>query len=343
MEEALAHPILGYYRKKDPLGALGDFTTAPEISQMFGELVGLWCVVTWQAMGMPKKFHLVELGPGRGTLMSDALRAARAMAPFFEALSVHFVETSPVLRERQKEVMNNAGLLKPPRWHDRFDDVPEGPTIVIANEFFDALPIRQFQKTAEGWRERLVASDTDTDTEKLCFALGPVLPVTAAIPAGLRDGDDGSIFEICPAATSVTETIAEKICDNGGAALFIDYGHAKSGLGDTLQALLKHKYHDALSNVGDADLTAHVDFDALGQAAARAGIDVSRVVTQGTFLRELGIVERADVLKGNATPVQVKDIESALKRLIDDDQMGTLFKAMALTAPGLMALPGFGR
>lgn len=337
MEEALAHPEFGYYRKKDPLGALGDFTTAPEISQMFGELVGLWSVVVWQFLGSPAKLNLVELGPGRGTLMADALRAMRGMPDCYVGLNIHLVETSPALRDKQKESL--AGYDRPVHWHDDLNSLSDdAPVVFIANEFFDALPIRQFQKAGDFWRERHVCLD---DKGGFQFTLGNALPIAGAIPAHFQQGEDGAIFEVCPAGVSIAGLMADKIKRIGGAGLIIDYGHSPSGLGDTLQALYKHQYHDVLKDIGDADLTAHVDFEVLGDAARNAGAEVSKVTTQAAFLKGLGIEERAQVLLANATDQQKTDISSALYRLIDQEQMGTLFKVMALTSPGMMMPPGF--
>lgn len=268
---ALGHPTLGYYRRQDPLGAAGDFITAPEISQMFGELIGLWAAVSWQQMGMPDPVRLVELGPGRGTLMADALRAAGQLPPFKAACRLHLVETSPALREVQASALANHGLTADIAWHDSIDQVPEGPAIVIANEFFDALPVRQFMRTADGWRERLIDVDPDRE-DGFRFVLGPPSPVASAlIPQAVRNAAEGAIAEVCPAGLSIAAILGQRLTAQGGVALIVDYGHAFSAAGDTLQAVARHSYVDPLVAPGVADLTAHVDFQALARAATEQG------------------------------------------------------------------------
>ena len=329
MTEALAHPEHGYYRKQDPFGRAGDFITAPEVSQMFGELIGLWAAVTWQQMGSPPKIDLIELGPGRGTLMSDALRAVRNVPGIGDALTVRFVETSPVLRTHQQTAIMAYGI--PATWHETFDDIPTRaniPAIVIGNEFFDALPIRQFERGEKGWAERLVGLDAKTG--KLGFVRGAETPITdALIPVTMRGAaKKGDIFESCAPAIAIADQIARRLNETGGGALFIDYGHPGSAFGDTFQALKGHEYHPVLSDPGDADLTAHVDFAAIGRAMNEAGARTGAVLTQGTFLRMLGIEQRAEHLKTGADDAQKTAIDQALSRLIDADQMGTLFKVL---------------
>ena len=329
MTEALAHPEHGYYRKQDPFGRAGDFITAPEVSQMFGELIGLWAAVTWQQMGSPPKVDLIELGPGRGTLMSDALRAVRNVPGFGDALTVRFVETSPVLRTHQQTAIMAYGI--PATWHETFDDIPTRanvPAIVIGNEFFDALPIRQFERGEKGWAERLVGIDANTG--ELGFVRGAETPITdALIPATMRGAaKKGDIFESCAPAIAIADQIARRLNETGGGALFIDYGHPGSAFGDTFQALKGHEYQPVLSDPGDADLTAHVDFAAIGRAMNEAGARTGAVLTQGTFLRMLGIEQRAELLKTSADDAQQTAIDQALSRLIDADQMGTLFKVL---------------
>jgi len=341
MGEALGHPRFGYYMRQDPFGLSGDFTTAPEISQMFGELVGLWCVDTWARLGGPAPFNLVELGPGRGTLMQDALRAAALVPAFREAAQIHLVETSPTLRARQRATL---GTL-PVTWHDRLEDVPEGPTLFIANEFFDALPIRQIQKTNHGWFERLIDVDPDSppDSPRFRFVLEAFgSSGSRLIPDSLRDAPDGSVVEVSPASQSVARLIGERIASAPGAALVIDYGYGHGpAVGDTLQALRKHAFAPVLESPGEADLTAHVDFASIAAAAREGSADAFGPVDQGAWLTALGIGPRADALKRTATPKQAADIDAALNRLIAPDQMGTLFKALALTSPGLGAPAGF--
>jgi SAM-dependent MidA family methyltransferase len=332
----LGHPVHGYYTTRDPFGARGDFTTAPEISQMFGELVGLWAAEAWRLMGAPAQLRLVELGPGRGTLMADLLRAVRIVPGFAQALSVHLVETSPVLRARQQErLAGSVPVAFPVSWHERFADVPAGPAVVIANEFFDALPIAQFVRTDRGWHERLVGLDADG---RLAFGLAP--EPRAELPAR---GGPGDVLEWpAPAAELVTE-IARRLAAEGGAALIVDYGYAGPAFGDTLQAVKNHAFVDPLAEPGEADLTAHVDFARLADAAGSAGAAAHGPVPQGDFLRALGIAARAAALQARASPAQAADIAGALERLTGSgpDQMGTLFKALALSHPHLTSLPGF--
>jgi len=339
MAAALVDPEHGYYTTRDPFGAAGDFVTAPEISQTFGELIGLWAAVVWQGMGAPEPVSLIELGPGRGTLMADALRAAGAVPAFRAALRVHLVEASPVLRRRQAEALPDAA----PAWHDDLDSLPDGPSIVIANEFFDALPIVQLVRDGRVWRERRVAVDPAGDG--FVWTLTPgASPHAALLAPAIRDGaPDGALAEICPAGLSVARALAERVVRDGGAVLAIDYGHAPSGVGDTLQAVKGHRSVGILDTLGEADLTAHVDFAALGRAVGQAGAAQHGPVTQGAFLRNLGIEARADALCRNATQEQRATIRSGCARLIDPDEMGTLFKAVAWTAAEAAPPPGFER
>lgn len=343
MEECLGHPRHGYYMTRDPLGVAGDFTTAPEISQMFGELLGLWTAVVWQSMGSPPTLHLVELGPGRGTLMADALRAGAKAPGFVEAVSMHLVETSPVLRARQKETLAAAHPGLEPQWWNDLSQVPPGPMVVLANEFFDALPVRQFMRTADGWCERLVALNTETDS--LCFEQSPPRPAVDAIPPALASMPAGSLVEVCPAGLRRAHTLARRLAaspeDAPGAALIIDYGHPTSAAGDTLQALRGHQYQHPLSEPGKADLTAHVDFQQLSEACAEAGAAVHGLREQGAFLKSLGIEARAAALAETASDEQRQEIGAAFDRLTGDEQMGKLFKVMAVTSPGLSVPPGF--
>jgi SAM-dependent MidA family methyltransferase len=338
MSLALAHPTLGYYMTRDPIGAAGDFVTAPEISQMFGELVGLWAQEAWRAAGGPAPTHLIELGPGRGTLMSDVLRVARISPTFFSAIDALLVETSPVLEQTQRRAL--ADVATPVAWSADIALAPKGPAIVIANEFFDALPARHFVKTARGWSERLVGLD---ETGELVFGL------TDHIEPDLKvEAPEGSIIEVGTIAARLMQEIAARLVEQGGALLVIDYGYTRTSLGETLQAVSRHAYVDPLAAPGEADLTTHVDFAALARAATAAGARVQGPVTQGFFLKQLGIVERADALKRRATPEQAADIALALERLAgsgDDPtrNMGELFKVMAVTHPAAPDLPGFFR
>lgn len=309
MAEANAH----YYATRDPLGTSGDFVTAPEVSQMFGELAGLWLADTWSRAGRPADARFVELGPGRGTLAADALRAMRTagLRP-----PVHLIETSPVLREAQAQRIADA------RWHESIDDLPaDGPLLILANEFFDALPIRQFVHQSGSWRERMVS-----------FEGGRFVPQPGA-PAQLRvPGDEGDILEISPAADEAVRALAARLAVQGGAAAIIDYGRERSGPGETLQAVKGHAFADPWSQPGEHDLTAHVDFAALAGGAAGAGARVFGPIPQGVWLTALGIDRRAAALAAVA-PDRAGEIETARHRLIAPDQMGSLFKVLALTAP----------
>jgi NADH dehydrogenase [ubiquinone] 1 alpha subcomplex assembly factor 7 len=317
MAEALGHPTHGYYRRARPLGAAGDFTTAPEISQMFGELVGAWLADRWQAMDKPSVVRLVELGPGRGTLMADALRATRGVPGFHAALDLHLVETNNVLRDEQKARL----AAFTPQWHERLDTVPGGPLLLVANEFFDALPVRQFHRTARGWTERMVGLAPDGETLTLALAPG-VSPFASLLP----DASTGAEAELCEPGRSIAAAIGERLKCDGGWALIIDYGY-DTGDGASLQAVRSHRSAAILDRPGETDLSAHVDFAALARAAATPTFGP---VGQGDFLRHLGIVQRAELLKRRASPEQRHAIDAALPRLIAPDQMGTLFRVLAL-------------
>jgi len=330
MAEVLGHPDHGYYMSGDPLGRAGDFVTAPEVSQMFGELIGLWCAVVWSSMGRPSRLNLVELGPGRGTLMADALRALSQVEGVFDTLDVHLVETSPSLTLRQKR--NLSLVERPVSWHRQFAEVPDGPVIVIANEFLDALPIRQMVKTGTGWAERMVGADG----ARLVWCDVPTLAGPSI------DAPAGAIVEISPMRDAAVSEIAARIVQNSGAALLIDYGHELSAPGDTLQAVRAHRYHDVLMDPGEADVTSHVDFAAASRVARAAGALTHGPVGQGNYLRALGIATRAKVLARGKTPREAGEVLGAMKRLIAPAEMGELFKVVALTAPGLTVPPGFG-
>lgn len=335
MAEALGHPLHGYYQRRDPLGRAGDFITAPEISQMFGELVGLWCVELWHELGCPDPCHLVELGPGRGTLMADALRASRVRPAFGAAIRLHLVETSPYLRERQEQALApHLPSGHRPQWHASLAEISAGPLLLVANEFFDALPVHQFELRPEGWRERVVACDG----EKLAFAWATPGPSFALIGDRQRRG---SKAEVSPMALSLAGDIGRRLAHTGGAALIIDYGSGQTLPGESLQAVRRHEPVDPLSDIGETDLSAHVDFASLARAAEEAGAVAHGPLTQGEFLLRLGLEARAESLQARATPAQARDIDSARRRLLDSREMGTLFKALALTAPDLAPPPGF--
>ena len=324
MAAANAH----YYATRDPLGAAGDFTTAPEISQMFGEMVGIWIADLWLRAGSPV-FRYVELGPGRGTLAADALRA---MARFgCTPLSVHLVETSPTLRAAQLARLPSA------EHHDSVSDLPGTDAIIIvANEFFDALPIHQYVKTAGGWRERVVRQRDD----KLVPLPGDI-PADDAVPAALRQRSEGAIVETAPIAATIMQDCAFRVARQGGAMLAIDYGYHGPAAGDTLQAVKAHRFADPFADPGEVDLTAHVDFTALADAARRTGTRVAGPVNQGAWLQGLGIDARAQAL-ARAAPDRADELAAQRDRLVKPDAMGELFKVMAVHAPGWPHPEGFG-
>ncbi|MDP3959261.1 MAG: SAM-dependent methyltransferase [Pseudorhodobacter sp.] len=329
MAECLLHPEHGYYTTHDPFGADGDFTTAPEISQMFGELLGLCLAQSWLDQGAPAPFTLAELGPGRGTLMADLLRATKAVPGFQAGAQVTLIEASPTLRSRQRATLGS----HPARWLDTVDALPEAPLFLIANEFFDALPIRQFTRDAAGWRETMVGLVAG----RLAFGLAPAASLAALEPR-LADTAPGDIVEICPAAPPIIAAVARRITAHGGAALIIDYGGWHSR-GDTFQALRGHVYADPLTTPGAADLTAHVDFEALARTAAPCA--TAGPVAQGVLLTRLGIAARTERLARNLTGAALENHRAATRRLTDPQEMGTLFKALALHPLGSLAPPGF--
>lgn len=322
MAAANAH----YYATRDPLGSDGDFTTAPEISQMFGELVGAWLTDLWLRAGRPAA-HFVELGPGRATLACDAVRvmARSGLAP-----TIHFVETSPALRAIQKERMPEA------QFHETVDTLPsEGALLLVANEFFDALPIHQMIRTAEDWRERRVVYQ-----QGLFVPLADRPVPDGLVPPLLNDAPSGAIIETCPAGVAVAGTIARRIMSQGGAALIIDYGYQGPAVGETFQAVKGHGFSNPFAAPGEQDLSAHVDFGTLGVAAERSGAIVSGPVSQAAWLGALGIASRAATLV-TASPHRAEDIASAVNRLTSAEAMGQLFLAMAFTAPGWPEPSGF--
>ena len=333
MALCLAHPQHGYYTTRDPFGVRGDFITAPEVSQMFGELIGLWMASVWREMGAPRPVHVVELGPGRGTLMADALRAMKTVPGLREALIVHLVEISPVLRAKQEQALETAGV--PVLWHAALDEIAEGPALIVANEFFDALPVHQAVKDADAWHERRVGVDA---AGKLQFVL--TTEPLADLPVVLRTAPNGAIAEWRDPQTA--RALGQRVAQCG-AALVIDYGHARSGVGDTLQAMRAHAYAGPLDAPGELDLTAHVDFERLMQDARDGGAVAYGPIEQGEFLRRLGIAQRAAKLKANAPPAVADGIDAALARLTGrgPKDMGALFKVVALAQGSLGVPPGF--
>jgi len=316
MTECLLNPTLGYYATRDPLGVAGDFITAPEISQMFGELVGLALAQAWIDQGRPTVFTLAEAGPGRGTLMADILRATRAVPGFADAARVTLIEASPVLQDIQRETLKDHA----PVWVGSVDALPDAPLFFVANEFFDALPVRQFVRDGQFWRERCIGAQGNT----LHFGLSaPAL--RPDLDHRLEDTKDGDLVEVCPAGQGIATNVGARIEAYGGAALIIDYGDWRSQ-GDTLQAVRSHAYADPLDNPGLADLTAHVDFEALCLAAPCAH---SRVTPQGVFLERLGISARAEALSNSGQTART-DVLAAHHRLTHPTEMGNLFKILGL-------------
>ncbi|WP_424939472.1 class I SAM-dependent methyltransferase [Aliiroseovarius sp. S253] len=331
MTECLLHPEHGYYATRDPFGAKGDFTTAPEISQMFGEMLGLALAQAWMDQGAPTPFTLAELGPGRGTLMADILRATKGVTGFHAAAQVHLVEASPVLRTRQIERLAPTSVTH----HDSIGTLPDAPLFLVANEFFDALPICQYQRDGDGWRECQVGLDSDA----LAMGLTAPLPVPA-LDHRLGDTQDGDVVEICAPAQGVMAKLAGFIDTHGGAALIIDYGDWRS-IGDTFQALKDHAPVSPLETPGDADLTAHVDFEALAHAAAP--LSPHQLTPQGVYLERLGITARAQALAGKLSGDALDSHIAAHRRLTHPDEMGTLFKVLGLTRADAPDLPGLQR
>lgn len=346
MQTCLLDPDHGYYATRDPFGTAGDFITAPEISQMFGEMVGLWLAQTWMDQGAPSSFCLVELGPGRGTLMADILRATARVPGFHAAARVTLIEASATLRTVQRATLAGRDVL----WLDDISALPQAPVFVIANEFFDALPIRQFQRAAGGWRERLIGlgdapgtgetgDETGDGPRALAWGLGgPVAP--ESLSHRLRDTSDGDIVEICSAGAAIAAGLGHAIAREGGAALFVDYGGWHS-LGDTFQALKAHAPVDPLAEPGEADLTAHVDFEALARAGEAAGARAAPLVSQGVFLERLGITQRARALAQKLSGNPLKEHIAAHRRLTHPDEMGQVFKTLALIPAGAALPPGF--
>ena len=375
MAHCLSDPEHGYYSTRDPFGARGDFITAPEVSQMFGEIVGAWLIEAWRLSESPSPARLVELGPGRGTLMADIFRVAAKAPDFADAIRVHLVEISPALKSRQAETLEK--FERDIAWHNSFTDVPDGPLFLIANEFFDALPIRQYMRTEGMWREQVVGLGSNGE---LTFGIGtgrlddiaarhapPVPPPSStgegnhakhggggeyirrvlhsppppplAVPLPRFAGEEPAIVEIRPAAEALMTKVASRIVDFGGAALVIDYGYDAPPLGNTLQAVRAHQYADPLDSPGEADLTAHVDFGALAKSARSAGASAHGPISQSDFLVSLGLLERAGRLGAKADGTAREALRVAVERLASPEQMGTLFKAMAVTRPGVVPPP----
>ncbi len=333
----LADPEHGYYKTRQPFGRTGDFVTAPEVSQLFGEMLGVFIVHAWQRHGTLANARLVEIGPGRGTMMADMLRVIQRIAPpLYETMSVHLVETSPRLTETQQKTLASHGTKI--SWHESFEDVPPGFLLIAANELFDAIPIRQFVKTPQGFRERVVALDAQ---DELVFTTGLASIDPDLLPPFPERQPIGAIFEYSPAREAVMAAMAQKLKIQGGTALIIDYGHIVSGYGDTLQALRMHEFDPVLAHPGEADLTSHVDFESLVKTAESNGIHINGCLPQGDFLYGLGLRERAQALAANATPDQTLEIAEAVNRLAGEGvgKMGELFKVLAVSSAPVHLLP----
>jgi NADH dehydrogenase [ubiquinone] 1 alpha subcomplex assembly factor 7 len=324
MNEALMNPEFGYYQKQTVFGSEGDFTTAPEISQIFGELVGVWCAAVWLTHYYGQKVCLVELGPGRATLMQDVLRGTAHIKDFHQHIEIHLVETSAQLRQQQQQALADfPGTIE---WHHDVATLPKKTSLIIANEFFDALPIHQYQKRDNKWFETHVNVIDDA----LAFTLNPA-NISTLLETEHGACPEGGFVEISVASQNVMNAISTHIGIHGGAAIIIDYGYAKKNYANTFQAVLNHQYHHPLEKIGMADLTAHVDFESLHQIATTSGLNVSPITGQGEFLQKMGIALRVEALLKRATDSQKELIISAAKRLTSDDEMGTLFKTLMLT------------
>jgi len=330
MTECLLHPVYGYYTTHDPLGVQGDFVTAPEISQMFGELIGLCLAQCWMDQGRPASATLAELGPGRGTLMADVLRATQQVPGFHDALQIVLLEASPTLRGVQQATLKGYY----PQWIETIADLPEQQLFMIENEFFDALPIRQFLRDGAGWRERRIGIDGTS----LTFGLSGQTPQTA-LHDRLEDTKDGDLVEHCAAAIPIMTEISDRISGHGGAALIVDYGDWRS-LGDTLQAIKSHQRADPLVAPGQADLTAHLDFEPLAQLARAAGCAHTRLTPQGVFLERLGITARAQSLAASQKGQAVDTLIAAHRRLTHPEEMGNLFKVLGIYPEHAAPPPG---
>lgn len=321
----LFDPSDGYYTTREPFGAAGDFVTAPEISQMFGELVAVWLYQAWLAIGRPLPVTIAEIGPGRGTLMKDMLRTLTRLDPAIAAgASFALVETSPRLTEIQKQTLAESSVEL--GWHETIATLPQAPLLIVGNELFDAVPIRQFIRAGAGWRERVIGLDV---SDELSFFAGAGSVEAMLLPEDAAEAPQGSIFEIAPARAALMATIVERIADHGGAGLFPDYGHLQPGFGDTLQAVRKHAPEDVLANPGEADLTAHVDFAALAAVVRAQGLE-AELTTQGDFLLGMGLLERAGLLGSDASEQSRQAIADAVERLAGPDAMGTLFKVLKI-------------
>ena len=337
----LCHPEHGYYMKGDPFGAEGDFTTAPEISQMFGEVIGAWVIDVWMQMGQPSSVNLIECGPGRGTLMADIMRAGKSVDGFVDAVQIHLVEASAALRQKQDAALKGGNV----SWHDDISEVDgNAPCIILGNEFLDALPIEQLKRGDAGWQKRVLSIDNAGDFELTWADAGNELK--QCLPSKTTSHQ---IYEVAPARNQFISSCIDLLNASGGVALFLDYGYTKSHYGDTLQAVKKHEYVDVLKDVGACDITSHVDFDALSRHVREQGVHVESIESQGSFLTKLGIEHRLLTLKNTAlktkplddATVLIKTMEQSLDRLVDDAQMGDLFKVMCFHNGDTLKPAGF--
>jgi NADH dehydrogenase [ubiquinone] 1 alpha subcomplex assembly factor 7 len=326
MALCLSHPRHGYYAVGRPIGAAGDFITAPEISQMFGEIIGFFLVNLWQQMGQPTSFTLLELGPGRGTLMQDALRAASKADGFENALHLQLFESNALLKGEQAKRLGAYS----PYWSTEIDAVSDDPVFVVANEFFDALPIKQFVKTDDGWHERLIGLKNNARL----FGLSPEPIAESAAPEAVHGAFPGEVLELSAAAATAMQRIARKVALQGGAILAIDYGYGKTQTGETFQAVKDHAFADPLEAPGEADLSSHVNFEVLAAAAKATGLAVPPLADQGEWLLKLGLGERARKL-AKSNPAEAANIARAIERLTSPEKMGTLFKVLCAHSPGL--------
>lgn len=340
MHIAMADPAHGYYATRPAIGAKADFITAPEVSQMFGELIGIWCATSWQAIGAPNRFTLAEAGPGRGTLMADLLRAAASVPGFVNAANIVLIETSPAMRACQRQTL--AAHAKRLAWTDRLETLGNAPLIVIANEFLDVFPMRQYVKSNGNWHERRIGLDKNGG---FVSVLDGPLADTGILPIRHKAEPDGSAFEVSPAREAWAQMLAERLAAQGGSALLIDYGHSRHGFGDTFQAVRQHRSADPLADPGFADLTSHVDFEAVAAAARRGGALASPIVSQGDFLLEMGLSQRAGQLAKGKSAAQKQQIRIDADRLAHREKMGALFKVLALAndqnASAMILVPPF--
>jgi len=333
VRDFMAEASAAYYQRPKVFGREGDFITAPEISQVFGELIGLWVAIHWMSTGQPKHIHLVECGPGRGTLMADALRATQGIPDFHHSIAIHLIETSATLRKTQSETLHGS----PVTWHETLETIPTGPMYVIGNEFLDALPIDQFQYQDQHWHHRHVFAQNGG----LEFSLGPLTTPPHHLLKDLRSPADGDILECNLQSEVFISDLSKRIATQGGAGLFFDYGYNAPNYGETLQAVSQHAYVETLSSPGEVDLTAHVNFGRICDVATKAGAKAYGPVPQGTWLARMGLEQRIESLQASASPEQIKTLRKGVQRLVDPQSMGRLFKTIAICHPQSHPPEGF--